>query len=148
MVPYRQSSIWQKCHDAAYCQPIPDHAGVSAETGPVFVSGKIRSIDANLQMVIDGKASGDSLAEAAEQARNLLEHIRNTGTNIRDITGVSAPRHYRTSQYVQRFFSDYIERVFIGDYRELRTSEHPLSKRGRFFPESRTSENLVSIGID
>lgn len=54
-----------------------------AETGPVFVSGKIRSIDANLQMVIEGKASGDSLAEAAEQARNLLEHVRNTGTNIR-----------------------------------------------------------------
>lgn len=101
-----------------------------AETGPVFVSGKIRSIDANLQMVIDGKASGDSLAEAAEQARNLLEHVRNTGTNIRDIME-SLHQDITTSQYVQRFFSDYIERVFIGDYRELRTSEHPLSKRGQ-----------------
>lgn len=101
-----------------------------AETGPVFVSGKIRSIDANLQMVIDGKASGDSLAEAAEQARNLLEHVRNTGTNIRDIME-SLHQDITTSQYVQRFFSDYIERVFIGDYRELRTREHPLSKRGQ-----------------
>lgn len=101
-----------------------------AETGPVFVSGKIRSIDANLQMVIDGKASGDSLAEAAEQARNLLEHVRNTGTNIRDIME-SLHQNITTSQYVQRFFSDYIERVFIGDYRELRTREHPLSKRGQ-----------------
>lgn len=101
-----------------------------AETGPVFVSGKIRSIDANLQMVIDGKASGDSLAEAAEQARNLLEHVRNTGTNIRDLME-SLHQDITTSQYVQRFFSDYIERVFIGDYRELRTREHPLSKRGQ-----------------
>lgn len=101
-----------------------------AETGPVFVSGKIRSIDANLQMVVDGKASGDSLAEAAEQARNLLEHVRNTGTNIRDIME-SLSQDITTSQYVQRFFSDYIERVFIGDYRELRTREHPLSKRGQ-----------------
>lgn len=101
-----------------------------AETGPVFVSGKIRSIDANLQMVIDGNASGDSLAEAAEQARNLLEHVRNTGTNIRDLME-SLHQDITTSQYVQRFFSDYIERVFIGDYRELRTREHPLSKRGQ-----------------
>jgi hypothetical protein len=34
-----------------------------------------------------------------------------------------------TAQYVQRFFSDFIEHVFIGDYRELRTREHPLSRR-------------------
>ena len=101
-----------------------------AETGPVFVSGKIRSIDANLQMVIDGSASGDSLAEAAEQARNLLEHVRNTGTNIRDLME-SLHQNISTAQYVQQFFSGYIERVFIGDYRELRTTEHPLSKRAQ-----------------
>lgn len=101
-----------------------------AETGPVFVSGKIRSIDANLQMVIDGKASGDSLAEAAEQARNLLEHVRNTGTNIRDLME-SLHQNISTAQYVQQFFSGYIERVFIGDYRELKTTEHPLSKRAQ-----------------
>lgn len=100
-----------------------------AETGPVFVSGKIRSIDANLQMVLDG-ASGDSLAEAAEQARNLLEHVRNTSTNIRDLME-SLHHDITTAQYVQRFFNDYIESVFIGDYRELRTREHPLSKRGQ-----------------
>jgi hypothetical protein len=102
-----------------------------AETGPVFVSGKIRSIDANLQMVVDGKASGDSLAEAAEQARNLLEHIRNTGTNIRELMEELHKNTSSTAQYVQQFFSDYIERVFIGDYRELRTTEHPLSKRAQ-----------------
>lgn len=101
-----------------------------AETGPVFVSGKIRSIDANLQMVIDGNAAGDSLAEAAEQARNLLEHVRNTGTNIRDLME-SLHHNISTAQYVQQFFSGYIERVFIGDYRELRTTEHPLSKRAQ-----------------
>lgn len=101
-----------------------------AETGPVFVSGKIRSIDANVQLVLDGKASGDSLNEAAEQARNLLEHVRNTGTNIRELME-TLHKNSTTAQYVQRFFSDYIERVFIGDYRELHTSEHPLSKRAQ-----------------
>lgn len=99
-----------------------------AETGPVFVAGKVRSIDLNLHLVESGEGEGDTLAEAAEQARNLLEHVRNTGTNIRDLMN-SMGVEISTAQYVHRFFNDYIERVFIGDYRELRTREHPLSKR-------------------
>lgn len=99
-----------------------------AETGPVFVAGKVRSIDLNLQLVESGEGAGDTLAEAAEQTRNLLEHVRNTGTNIRDLMD-SLGVEITTAQYVHRFFNDYIERVFIGDYRELRTREHPLSKR-------------------
>ncbi|OGS99025.1 MAG: hypothetical protein A3F73_10440 [Gallionellales bacterium RIFCSPLOWO2_12_FULL_59_22] len=109
-----------------------------AETGPVFVSGKIRSIDLNIQQVAEGKAEGDTLAETAEQARNLLEHVRNTGTNIRDIMD-SMNVEITTAQYVQRFFNDYIEQVFIGDYRELRTREHPLSRRPQIL---RTVEEL------
>lgn len=109
-----------------------------AETGPVFVSGKIRSIDLNIQQVAEGKAEGDTLAETAEQARNLLEHVRNTGTNIRDIMD-SLSAEITTAQYVQRFFSDYIEQVFIGDYRELRTREHPLFRRPQIL---RTVEEL------
>jgi len=46
-----------------------------------------------------------------------------------------------TAQYVQRFFSEYIERVFIGDYRELRTREHPLSRRSQIL---RSVEELRS----
>lgn len=99
-----------------------------AQTGPVFVAGKVRSIEANLLLVINAGADGDTLQEAAAQARNLLEHVRNTGTNVRDLMA-SFGADLTTAQYVRRFFSDYIERVFIGDYRELRTREHPLSRR-------------------
>lgn len=101
-----------------------------AETGPVFVAGKVRSIDINLQAVIAGTGQGDTLAEAAAQARALLEHIRNTGMNVRDLMSQLTPE-ISTAQYVQRFFSDYIERVFIGDYRELKTKDHPLSRRSQ-----------------
>ena len=99
-----------------------------AETGPIFLSGKIRSIDLNIHQVVEGKAEGDTLSETAEQARHLLEHVRNTGTNIRDIMEALSAET-TTAEYVRRFFSDYIEQVFIGDYRELRTKEHPLSRR-------------------
>lgn len=101
-----------------------------AETGPVFVSGKIRSIDLNIQQVLQGQAQGDTLSETAEQTRNLLEHIRNTGTTVRDIMETLS-QETATASYVRQFFSDYIENVFIGDYRELRTKEHPLSRRSQ-----------------
>jgi hypothetical protein len=99
-----------------------------AETGPVFVSGKIRSIDAAVAQVHKGEASGDLLREAAEQCRNLLIYIRNTGTNVRDLMATIGAQP-TTAQYVRTFFQDYIQQVFIGDYQELRTREHPLSKR-------------------
>jgi hypothetical protein len=99
-----------------------------AETGPVFVSGKIRSIDAAVAQVHKGEASGDLLREAAEQCRNLLVYIRNTGTNVRDLMAAIGAQP-TTAHYVRTFFQDYIQQVFIGDYQELRTREHPLSKR-------------------
>jgi hypothetical protein len=99
-----------------------------AETGPVFVSGKIRSIDAAVSQVQKGEAGGDLLREAAEQCRNLLVYIRNTGTNVRDLMATIGAQA-TTAQYVRTFFQDYIQQVFIGDYQELRTREHPLSKR-------------------
>ena len=99
-----------------------------AETGPVFVSGKIRAIDAAVDQVHKGLASGDLLCEAAEQCRNLLVYIRNTGTNVRDLM-VAIGAQPTTAQYVRSFFTSYVQEVFIGDYQELRTREHPLSKR-------------------
>lgn len=101
-----------------------------AEKGPVFVSGKIGAIDAAISRVHSGEASGDLLVEAAQQCRALLVYIRNTGTNVRDLMTVIG-NNVSTAQYVRTFFQDYVQQVFIGDYRELRTKEHPLSKRKR-----------------
>ncbi|MCV2219881.1 Wadjet anti-phage system protein JetA family protein [Thauera sp. Sel9] len=98
-----------------------------AETGPVFVGGKIRSIELNIQQVING-GGGDSLMEAADQTRSLLEHVRNTGTSVRDLMDAMGA-DISTAQYVRRFFGDYIEEVFVGDYRQLRTKDHPLARR-------------------
>lgn len=98
-----------------------------AETGPLFVAGKIRSIEANIKLVMDG-GEGDSLQEAAEQTRNLLEHVRSTGTNVRDLMETLTPE-LTTAQYARTFFTSYVEEIFIGDYKTLRTKDHPLSRR-------------------
>jgi len=99
-----------------------------AHTGPEFVSGKIRSIEANLKLLLDENTDGASLQEAARQARALLEHVRIAGTNVRDLM-MEIGCIDATGEFVRRFFDDYVERMFIGDYKELRTREHPLARR-------------------
>jgi hypothetical protein len=99
-----------------------------ADKDPVFVSGKIRSIDALVTQVLNEDGGGDLFREAAEQCRNLLIYIRTTGTNVRDLmTSISTQE--TTAEYARKFFRDYVVNMFIGDYKELRTQEHPLSKR-------------------
>lgn len=99
-----------------------------ADKDPVFVSGKIHSIDALISKVLKGEGGGDLFREAAEQCRNLLIYIRTTGTNVRDLM-TSIATQETTAEYARRFFRDYVVNMFIGDYKELRTQEHPLSKR-------------------
>ncbi|MFJ7567748.1 Wadjet anti-phage system protein JetA family protein [Herminiimonas sp. NPDC097707] len=99
-----------------------------AERGPVFVSGKINVIEASLKEVVQGEKLGDVLGEVAQQSRDLLEHIRNTGNIIRELME-TLDLEMTTAQYVRTFFANYIEQVFIGDYREMRTKEHPLARR-------------------
>ena len=97
-----------------------------AHTGPEFVSGKIRSIEANLKVLLHENADGASLQEAARQSRALLEHIRIASTNVRDLMREIGDIE-ATGEFVRRFFDDYVERIFIADYKELRTREHPLA---------------------
>jgi len=99
-----------------------------AEKGPTFLGSKVRSIHLNLREVIEGKAQGDTLTEAAEQARNLLKHVASTGLEVREfMDGLRAIDS--TAEFAARFFTDYIEKIFIGDYRDLRTKDHPLIHR-------------------
>lgn len=99
-----------------------------AQTGPVFVAGKVRSIEANLRLIVRENAEGDTLQEAASQTRSLLEHVRNTGTSVRELM-LSMDPTISTATYVRTYFDRFIQRVFIGDYGELRTREHPISRK-------------------
>lgn len=119
-----------------------------AERGPVFVSGKINVIEASLRDVARGDKLGDVLGEVAQQSRDLLEHIRNTGNIIRELME-SLDLEITTAQYVKSFFDNYIEQVFIGDYREMRTREHPLSRRQQILRmvESIDETNATRTGL-
>lgn len=99
-----------------------------AQTGPEFVAGKIRSIEVNVRLLLEATSEGSSLQEVARQSRSLLEHIRIAGTNVRDLMAEISNEDV-AREFVRRFFTDFVEKMFIGDYKELRTREHPLARR-------------------
>jgi hypothetical protein len=94
---------------------------------PEFLGSRVRSILLNLKEVIAGDAPG-AYAEAARQAKDVIAHIVNTGCRIHDLMD-ELLKLDSTTAFVRGFFEDYLERVFIADYTEFRTHNHPLQHR-------------------
>ncbi len=97
---------------------------------PEFLGSKVRSIYFNLRAVANGEASGDQYAEAAKQAKQCMAHIANTGCRVQDLMDELMKRT-SARDFVRGFFEEYVEKVFIADYSELRTKDHPLQHRSQ-----------------
>ncbi|ACE86063.1 hypothetical protein CJA_1540 [Cellvibrio japonicus Ueda107] len=97
---------------------------------PEFLGSKVRSIYFNLRAVASGEASGDQYAEAAKQAKQCMAHIANTGCRVQDLMDELMKRT-SAREFVRGFFEEYVEKVFIADYSELRTKDHPLQHRSQ-----------------
>lgn len=112
-----------------------------AQAEPVFFSAKVRSIKSLLLAVHKGEGDGDQLNEAASQSRHLIEHIRHM---IGAVAGLESTfrETKTTADFVRTFFQDFIETHFIGDYRELRTTDHPLAERNQIVE---MAEDLSSL---
>lgn len=112
-----------------------------AQSEPVFFSAKVRSIKSLLQAVHTGEGDGDQLNEAASQSRLLIEHIRHMIGAVAALESTFREAK-TTADFVRTFFQDFIETHFIGDYRELRTHEHPLAERNQIVE---MAEDLSSL---
>jgi hypothetical protein len=99
-----------------------------AERGPEFLGSRVQSIHVNLHTVVDGTADGGQFMEAARQAHSLWSHISNTGVQVVDVME-RLQKAESTRDFVAGFFDMYVQKLFIGDYREIRTSNHPLRHR-------------------
>lgn len=93
---------------------------------PEFLGSKVRSIFLNLRAVEAGDF--DQYAEAAKQAKHCMAHIVNTGVRVQELMAALV-KHTSAREFVRGFFVDYVEKVFIADYSELRTKDHPLQHR-------------------
>lgn len=100
-----------------------------ADHGPQFVGGKVQMIYNQLRQVMDNPAGqAEGFHEAAMGARMLVNSLSATRGQIKKIMKELRETE-EASQYIHRFFADYIGQIYIGDYKELRTSNHPLRHR-------------------
>lgn len=95
---------------------------------PEFLGSKVRSIYLNLRAVASGEAGGDAFAEAARQSKRCMAHIANTGCRVHDLMDELVSRT-SAREFVKGFFEEYVEKLFIADYSEIRTKDHPLQHR-------------------
>jgi hypothetical protein len=98
------------------------------ERGPTFVSARVRSIELQLQQVVDGRAGGDALDEAADQARRLLSALSAMSLQVRDLMP-ELGKAESTAQFARQLFESYVSQLFIGDYAQLHRGDHPLARR-------------------
>lgn len=99
-----------------------------SEHGPTFVSAKVRSIELLLQQVVEGKAGGEALDEAADQSRRLLVSLSSMSLTVRDLMP-ELSRAETTAQFARLWFERYVGQIFIGDYADLHKADHPLARR-------------------
>ena len=109
------------------------------ERGPTFVSARIRSIELQLQQVLEGRAGGDTLDEAADQARRLLASLASMSLQVRDLMP-ELSRSETTAQFARQWFERYVGRLFIGDYADLHKADHPLARRSAILAMARQLE--------
>jgi hypothetical protein len=100
-----------------------------AEEGPQLIGGKVQLIH-NQLVEVDKNPSLQAVgfSEAAKQARQLISLLKNTTVRVKDVLASLADKD-STSAYIAAFFNDYISTIFIRDYHELRTDNHPLRHR-------------------
>ncbi|MFT3754788.1 MAG: DUF5716 family protein [Pseudoxanthomonas sp.] len=99
-----------------------------AEHPPSFVASSVRTIELQLQQVIEGKASGDMLDKAADEARRLLVSLSSMSLQVRDLMP-ELSKAETTAQFARQWFERYVGQFFIGDYADLHKADHPLARR-------------------
>jgi hypothetical protein len=100
-----------------------------AEQGPEFISGRVQSIRNNLiQVQADPATNAAVFQVAAKECSALLRMLNTTRMRVRE-----ASEHLRqqeaTNIFLQRFFGEYISSLYIGDYADLFSRNHPLASR-------------------
>lgn len=95
---------------------------------PEFLGSKFRSIVLNLKAVYSGEAGGEQFVEAARQAKQCMAHIVHTACKVQDLME-ELLRRSTAREFVKGFFEEYVQGLFIADYSELRTKDHPLQYR-------------------
>ena len=100
-----------------------------ADEGPQFIGGKVQLIYNQLIAVRANPAEqAAGFHESAKAARALISVLKATNVRVREAMDMLST-HESTADFVRAFFTDYIANLYIRDYHELRTDNHPLRHR-------------------
>src|SRR5690606_33855756 len=99
-----------------------------SERGPAFLGAKVRSIELQLQQVGDGQGGGDTLDEAADQARQLHSHVPARGVQTRDrMTELSQAES--AAELARQLFERHVVELCVGDCVAVHRADHALAER-------------------
>lgn len=100
-----------------------------AEEGPQFIGGKVQIIFNQLTAVqANPSEQAAGFHESAKEARALIATLNATNMRVREAMDLLST-HDSTADFIRAFFGDYIANLYIRDYHELRTDNHPLRHR-------------------
>ncbi|MCU7829594.1 MAG: hypothetical protein KZQ85_11055 [Candidatus Thiodiazotropha sp. (ex Myrtea sp. 'scaly one' KF741663)] len=99
------------------------------EQGPEFISGRVQSIRNNLaQVLADPSANAAVFQIAAKECSALLQMLNTTRMRVREASE-QLRQQDAAHVFLERFFGDYISSLYIGDYADLFSRNHPLTSR-------------------
>lgn len=99
-----------------------------AERGPQYLGGQAQVIYQTLKEVKKNPAdAAPSFNTAAKQAKDLVRSVADLRTLVDDFTD-QLKSYDNPRDYIETFFN-YVSNVYIADYKDLRTKNHPLRHR-------------------
>lgn len=99
------------------------------QDGPQLVGGSIQMIHSQLKSVAtDPKGQAAGFHSAAQLCSRLINSLNSTTVRVRDLIK-DLTQEDATSIFVKRFFTEHIEEIYVRDFRQMRTENHPLMLR-------------------
>lgn len=100
-----------------------------SDQGPQFLGGKVQMIYSSLRDVeLDPYGSASTFHEVSKEVKRLVSGVGATRTQVSELMKILREKQ-DPGDYVASFFQDYISKIYIADYKELRTTNHPLRHR-------------------
>lgn len=100
-----------------------------SEEGPQLIGGNVQLVHNQLLSVVaNPRDQAQGFSSAAMLCVRLINALNTTTLRARDLMKELKQEH-NTPTFVRRFFSEHIAELYIRDFQDLRTENHPLRLR-------------------
>ena len=97
--------------------------------GPQLVGGSIQMIHNQLKAAQSNpKEQAAGFQTAAQSCSRMINSLNATSLRVRDLIH-DLSQEQATPVFVKRFFNEHIEEIYVRDFRQLRTENHPMMLR-------------------